>query len=61
MKYKYFMWLLLEKDVIGKVVGYNAVIEFQKRGLPHAHILLIFNEENSTKKIHRNVLMIMIG
>ena len=25
-----------------KVVGYLCVIEYQKRGLPHAHILLTF-------------------
>ena len=28
-------------EVLGKVVAYMHVIEFQKRGLPHAHILLI--------------------
>ena len=27
--------------MLGKVVGYTWVIEFQKRGFPHAHILLI--------------------
>ena len=32
---------LLKEHVLGKVVGYTWVIEFQKRGLPHAHILLI--------------------
>ena len=32
---------LLKKDILGKVKAYCHVIEFQKRGLPHAHILLI--------------------
>ncbi|XP_062228527.1 uncharacterized protein LOC133926554 [Phragmites australis] len=32
---------LLEKDILGKVRAYVYVVEFQKRGLPHAHFLLI--------------------
>jgi hypothetical protein len=32
---------LLKKGVLGRVVAHMYVIEFQKRGLPHAHILLI--------------------
>ncbi|XP_062202029.1 uncharacterized protein LOC133904558 [Phragmites australis] len=32
---------LLEKDILGKVRAYVYVLEFQKRGLPHAHFLLI--------------------
>ncbi|XP_062230177.1 uncharacterized protein LOC133927803 [Phragmites australis] len=32
---------LLEKDILGKVKAYVYVVEFQKRGLPHAHFLLI--------------------
>ena len=32
---------LTKKHVMGRVKGYTYVIEFQKRGLPHAHILLI--------------------
>lgn len=34
---------LLKKQVLGKVIGRIYVIEFQKRGLPHAHILLILD------------------
>ncbi|PKY52676.1 hypothetical protein RhiirA4_326791, partial [Rhizophagus irregularis] len=33
----------------GKVIAYVYVVEFQKRGLPHAHILLILAQED---KIH---------
>jgi hypothetical protein len=39
---------LLEKNVLGEVKAYVYVIEFQKRGLPHAHFLLIMK---STHKI----------
>ena len=34
-------WQLLKKDILGKVKAYVYVVEFQKRGLPHAHFLLI--------------------
>ncbi|WVZ85979.1 hypothetical protein U9M48_032832 [Paspalum notatum var. saurae] len=33
--------LLLEEGILGKVQAYVYVVEFQKRGLPHAHFLLI--------------------
>lgn len=33
---------LLVHGVLGRVVAHMYVIEFQKRGLPHAHILIIF-------------------
>jgi hypothetical protein len=32
---------LLQKDILGKVKAHVYVVEFQKRGLPHAHFLLI--------------------
>ncbi|XP_040244161.1 uncharacterized protein [Aegilops tauschii subsp. strangulata] len=35
--------LLLKKMVLGVVVAYVYVVEFQKRGLPHAHLLLIMD------------------
>jgi hypothetical protein len=41
-------WLrrrLLYKDILGKVKAYVYVIEFQKRGLPHAHWLLIMQRK----------------
>ena len=33
-------------DVLGKVVAHMDVIEFQKRGLPHAHILIILADDD---------------
>ena len=37
---------LLDGHVLGRVVAWSYVIEFQKRGLPHAHILLILAKED---------------
>jgi hypothetical protein len=42
---------LFEKHVLGKVIARMHVIEFQKRGLPHAHILLILHPEVKPKTI----------
>ncbi|KAJ9562714.1 LOW QUALITY PROTEIN: hypothetical protein OSB04_007874 [Centaurea solstitialis] len=36
---------LLNKHILGKVGAYVYVIEFQKRGLPHAHFLMIMKLE----------------
>ena len=38
-----------KKGVLGKVIAYTWVIEFQKRGLPHAHILLILDAASKIK------------
>jgi hypothetical protein len=37
---------IMEKGALGKAVAYLDVIEFQKRGLPHAHILVILKHED---------------
>ena len=37
---------LLKHNMLGKVVAHVYVIEFQKRSLPHAHILLILDQES---------------
>ncbi|XP_022883704.1 uncharacterized protein LOC111400528 [Olea europaea var. sylvestris] len=34
---------LYKENIFGSVVAHIYMIEFQKRGLPHAHLLLIFN------------------
>jgi hypothetical protein len=47
-----------KKGLFGKVLGHIHVVEFQKRGLPHAHILLIVSEEDkplTVDKIDRMV------
>ena len=38
--------LLYKDGVLGKVIGHIHVVEFQKRGLPHAHLLIILDGEN---------------
>ena len=45
-KQKDLMNVLIKRAIFGTVVGYVYVIEFQKRGLPHAHILLILEGEH---------------
>ncbi|XP_047129616.2 uncharacterized protein LOC105843059 [Hydra vulgaris] len=40
MKLKFFLEDIFKHGVLGKVVSHVQVIEFQKRGLPHVHILL---------------------
>ncbi|XP_057247276.1 uncharacterized protein LOC130589758 [Beta vulgaris subsp. vulgaris] len=35
---------VLERGILGKVVAYVYVVEFQKRGLPHVHMLLILEQ-----------------
>ena len=40
---------LVNKAVLGKVISYIYVIEFQKRGLPHCHILLILDENDKPR------------
>ena len=37
---------LVQGECFGKVVGYLYCVEFQKRGLPHAHILLILANQD---------------
>ena len=37
---------LTKKHVLGRVTAWMHTIEFQKRGLPHAHILLILDHES---------------
>ncbi|PKY61156.1 hypothetical protein RhiirA4_299552, partial [Rhizophagus irregularis] len=49
MKLRELLKDLCEKHCFGKVVTFIYVIEFQKRGLPHAHILLILSQDS---KLH---------
>ena len=40
---------ILHNGVFGKVVGNVQVVEFQKRGLPHIHILIILDKNDAMK------------
>ncbi|XP_055352995.1 uncharacterized protein LOC129598933 [Paramacrobiotus metropolitanus] len=42
---------ILKKKVFGTVTAYVYVIEFQKRGLPHAHILLILASDSKIREL----------
>lgn len=46
MKLKMLLHDLTVKHVLGKITAHMYVIEFQKRGLPHAHILLFAHEKD---------------
>ena len=40
---------LTVRGVLGKAIAYTYVVEFQKRGLPHAHILVILRESDKPR------------
>ena len=40
---------ILKKHVLGKPIGHVYTIEFQKRGLPHAHILVILVDDSKPR------------
>ena len=40
---------IIQNQIFGKVLSYIYVVEFQKRGLPHAHILVILEEKSKPK------------
>ncbi|KAG6495415.1 hypothetical protein ZIOFF_043233 [Zingiber officinale] len=49
-KFEEFKKDILDRGVLGKVnISYSYVIEYQKRGLPHVHMLIIFATSN---KLH---------
>jgi hypothetical protein len=49
LKLKEMLKDIKEREIFGKVIGYTYVVEFQKRGLPHAHILLILDSDSKTR------------
>ncbi len=51
MKLNELLHDLYHKQIFGKVSAMVYVVEFQKRGLPHAHILLILDTEDKIKSI----------
>ena len=46
LKLKALQTDLVERHILGTVVAYCWTVEFQKRGLPHAHILLVMRPED---------------
>ena len=47
LKKKAFLKDLIQNGVFGKVVAHVHTVEFQKRGLPHLHILLILSKSDA--------------
>lgn len=43
--------LILKRHIFGRIIGYVWVIEFQKRGLPHCHMLLVLDTVDKPKTI----------
>lgn len=50
-RFQAFLDDLLKNHVLGVVKAYVSVTEFQKRGLPHAHLLLWMEEKDKIKSI----------
>jgi hypothetical protein len=48
---------ITDKHVLGIPVGYVYVIEFQKRGLPHAHLLLILSNDSKLNNVSQSCRM----
>ena len=46
---------LFERKVFGEVAGYAWTIEYQKRGLPHVHILLILQDDEDKPRTSEHV------
>lgn len=42
---------LLSSEIFGVVVGHQCIVEYQKRGLPHCHILLYLHPEHKPKSV----------
>ena len=40
---------LFKHDYLGRVIAHIHIIEFQKRGLPHAHMLIWFRNEDELR------------
>lgn len=48
-KFEEFKQDVIHRAVLGKVIAYAYVIEFQKRGLPHAHMVVVLDDDD---KLH---------
>uniref|UniRef100_A0ABD2WQX7 ATP-dependent DNA helicase n=1 Tax=Trichogramma kaykai TaxID=54128 RepID=A0ABD2WQX7_9HYME len=47
LKYKSLLKDIVEKQIFGKVLSYISTVEFQKRGLPHVHLIVTLHPDNS--------------
>ena len=49
LKLKRLMHLLTKEHIFGMIIAWTYAIEFQKRGLPHAHILITMRDEDKPR------------
>ena len=56
---KQFIHDLIKGEIFGLPVAHLWVIEFQKRGLPHAHILLISQNKKKCDGSHYGILLLL--
>jgi len=49
LQLKQFMNEMTKNKIFGKIISYIKVIEFQKRGLPHAHVLFTLDKDDKFK------------
>jgi hypothetical protein len=49
LKLKDLIKVVIERQIFGVVVAYIYVIEFQKRDLPHAHIVIFSRDEDKPR------------
>jgi len=50
IKLKRFMHDIVKKQIFGRIVGEIWIIEYQKRGIPHAHICLCLDRNDKLRK-----------
>jgi hypothetical protein len=46
LKLKRLLYELVQMRHLGQVIAYVSTIKFQKRGLPHIHVMLTLEERN---------------
>ena len=51
LKFLHFWNLMIKQHYFGEIAAGLYIIEFQKRGLPHAHCLFVLKNENKIKNI----------
>lgn len=59
MKLKQLIFLIEKKQIFGRVIGRVHTIEFQKRGLPHVHLIVILHPEDRAKEANDVETMLM--
>jgi len=50
---------LIQREIFGEIAGYAWTIEYQKRGLPHVHILLIQKHKQDMPKTGKDIDLIV--